>query len=103
MERLLRPERFEGSQDTTSAQWTHWLCTFTNFVQSISPAPNKLKLLFNYISPEAYSPITDSTSYEDAIATLKSVYVKTKNVIYARHQLATCWQVSSESIDSYLH
>lgn len=103
MERLLRPERFEGSQDSTSAQWTHWLCTFTSFVQSISPAMDKLKLQVNFVSPEAYSCISDCTSYEDAITSLKSVYVKPKNVSYARHQLATRRQESCESIDRYLH
>lgn len=103
MERLLRPERFEGSQDTSPAQWTHWLRTFSNFVQSISPAPDKLKLLINYISPEAYSHISDCENYEDAINALKAVYVKPKNIIYARHQLATRRQLSSESIDTYLH
>lgn len=103
MERLLRPARFEGTQDTTPAQWNHWLCTFSNFVQSISPAPDKLKLLINYISPEAYSHISDCASYEDAITALKTVYGKPKSVIYARHQLATRQQLSSESIDTYLH
>ena len=103
MERLLRPERFEGSQDTSPAQWTHWLRTFSNFVQSISPAPDKLKLLINYISPEAYSHISDCADYEDAIKALEAVYVKPKNIIYARHQLATRRQLCSESIDTYLH
>ncbi|XP_050737164.1 uncharacterized protein LOC127008809 [Eriocheir sinensis] len=102
MERLLKPERFEGAQDTTPAQWNHWLCTFNNFIQSISPAPDKLKLLVNYISPEAYTHITDCPSYEEAIKPLKTVYVRPKNIIFARHQLATRRQQLAESIDTFL-
>ena len=102
MERLLRPERFEGSQDTTPAQWDHWHCTFSNFVQSITPAPDKLKLVINYVSPEAYSHITDCRTYEDAIKVLKTVYVKPRNIIFARHQLATRSQRANESVDTYL-
>ncbi|XP_050712577.1 uncharacterized protein LOC126996248 [Eriocheir sinensis] len=102
MERLLKPERFEGAQDTTPAQWNHWLCTFNNFIQSISPAPDKLKLLVNYISPEAYTHITDCPSYEEAIKALKTVYVKPKNIIFARHQMATRRQQLAESIDTFL-
>lgn len=103
MERLLHPERFEGSRDTSPAQWTHWLCTFTNFVQSISPEPNKLKLLINYILPEAYSHISDCTTYDAAIAILKTVYVKPTNVVFARHQLATRRQLPGESINAFVH
>lgn len=102
MERLLKPERFEGTQDTTPAQWNHWFCTFNNFVQSISPSPDKLKLLVNYISPEAYAHITECSSFEEAIKALKTVYVKPKNIIFARHQLATRRQQQSESIDTFL-
>ncbi|XP_045139442.1 uncharacterized protein LOC123520861 [Portunus trituberculatus] len=103
MERLLRPERFEGSRDTTPAQWTHWLRTFTNFVDSITPAPDKLKLLINYIAPEAYSHISDCTTYAAAIDILKTVYVKPTNVVFARHQLATRSQRPDESINAFVH
>ena len=102
MEKLLKPERFEGSLDTTPAQWTHWLCTFTNFVQSIEGSPDKLKLLVNYVSPEAYSHISDCRTYEEAISALKKVYVKPKNIIFARHKLATRRQQPGETVDDYL-
>lgn len=102
MERLLKPERFEGAQHTMPAQWNHWLCTFSDCIQSISPAPDKLKLLINYISPAAYTHITDCPSYEEAIKALKTVYVKPKNIIFAWHQLTTRRQQQAESIDTLL-
>ena len=56
MERLLRPERFDVDPDTASAakEWTHWLKTFTNFVQAVTktaPTADKLILLTNYVAP----------------------------------------------------
>ena len=104
MERLLRPDRFEGSKETTPAEWAHWYRTFNNFIQSLptDPAPDKLKLLTNYVSPTAFAHIVDCAPYESAINVLKDVYVKPMNVIVARHQLATRRQQVSESIDSYI-
>ncbi|XP_045127721.1 uncharacterized protein LOC123514139 [Portunus trituberculatus] len=104
MEKLLRPDRFEGSQDTTPAEWEHWYCTFKNFLDSLSgdPAPDKLKLLVNHVSPSVYNHISDCQSYTDAVEVLKAIYVKPTNVIFARHQLATRKQVSGESIDQFL-
>ena len=104
MERLLKPERFEGSDETRPEEWTHWLRTFGNFLQSFpsdSP-PDKLKLLVNYISPAVFTHIADSATYDDAINILKSVYVKPRNVVFSRHQLATRRQLQSETIDFYL-
>ena len=104
MERLLRPERFEGSEGTGAAEWTHWFCTFENFIESLpqDPPPDRLKLLINYISPTVFSHIADCLVYDETINILKRVYVKPKNIIFARHQLATRKQLSSESIDMYV-
>ena len=101
MERLLRPEGFEGSEGTGAAEW---FCKFENFIESLpqDPSPDRLKLLINYISPTAFSHITDCPVYDEAINILKRVYVKSKNIIFVRHQLATRKQLSSESIDIYV-
>lgn len=104
MDKLLRPDRFEGSRDTTPAEWSHWSCTFNNFQESVGgdPAPDKLKLLINHISPSVYNHIIDCKNYDEAINVLKSVYVKPPNEIFARHQLATRKQAGSESVDQFL-
>ena len=104
MEKLLRPERFEGSEGAGAAEWTHWICTFENFIESLpqDPPPDKLKLLINYVSSTAFSHIADCQEYSEAITILKKVYVKPKNIIFARHQLPTSKQLSSESIDVYV-
>ena len=104
MERLLKLDRFEGSEEITPAEWAHWYRTFENFIQSLptDPVPDKLKLLTNYVSPTAFAHIVDCATYESAINVLKNVYVKPRNVIFARHQLATRRQLVSESIDSYI-
>ncbi|KAK8385546.1 hypothetical protein O3P69_016374 [Scylla paramamosain] len=90
---LLRTDSFEGSQDTTPAEWEHWYCTFTNFLGD-DPPPNKLKLLVNHVSPTVYSHISDCQNYTDAIQVMKTLYVKLTNKIFARHQLATRKEVS---------
>ncbi|MPC44233.1 hypothetical protein E2C01_037900 [Portunus trituberculatus] len=76
MERLLHPEHFEGSEGTGAAEWTHWICTFENFIVLLlqDPTPDRLKLLINYISPTTFSHITDCPEYEEPINILKRVY-----------------------------
>ena len=105
MDKFLRPERFEGSEGTTPAQWSHWFRTFSNFLDSIGPSTpeeDKLKILINYISPSVFSHISDASSYSEAIDTLKAVYIKPANEVFARHQLASRRQLSNESLDQYL-
>lgn len=104
MDRLLRPERFEGLDDTTPAQWNHWFCTFSNFTETLSAdqTTDRLKLLINHVGPTVYGHISECTTYEEAISVLKSVYVKPSNEIFARHQLSTRKQQPGESIDNFL-
>ncbi|KRY46189.1 Retrovirus-related Pol polyprotein from transposon 17.6 [Trichinella britovi] len=61
VDRFLKPERLDvdPSSPTSSEQWKHWLAT-----------------------------IAGSCTYEDAIQSLKSIFEKTVNEIYARHLLA---------------
>ena len=102
MNKLLRPERFDGG-DAIPGGWEHWFTTFTNFVTSITdPAPDKLKLLVNYVTPSVYSHIKDYTTYDEAVKALQAVYVKPVNQEFARHQLATRKQQPHESIDQFL-
>ena len=105
MERFLRPERFDIDPNSPDAdkQWQHWFRTFNNFLQSLSQLePDKLNMLINYIAPSTYGYIADSATYEDAIGILQGLYVKPKNEVFARHQLATCKQEQGQSLDQYL-
>ena len=38
MDRFLRPERFDIEPSTPGAtkEWLHWLCTFENFLESLT-------------------------------------------------------------------
>ena len=46
--------------------------------------------------------IADCTTYNDAIETFTALYVRPKNEIFVRHQLATRKQQSNKSIDEFL-
>nr|XP_037866489.1 uncharacterized protein LOC119628436 [Bombyx mori] len=116
----LRPERFDiDPSDSSSTQaWIHWRKTFENFIfvqkptasetdaQSVRPPEKwdsiKFQLLVNHISPNIYTYISEATNYEEAITILQKLYVKPKNLIFARHVLATRKQRPEESIDTYL-
>ncbi|KAK4312025.1 hypothetical protein Pmani_016518 [Petrolisthes manimaculis] len=98
----LRPERFEGT-DSTPGHWEHWFKTFSNFLSSLGTgAPDKLHLLTNYVAPSVYTHIRDCTTYDEAIKTLQTVFVKPVNEIFARHQLSTRKQQPGESVDQFL-
>ncbi|KAL7636480.1 UNVERIFIED_CONTAM: hypothetical protein RMT77_013255 [Armadillidium vulgare] len=105
MDKFLKPERFEANPNgsTSGREWNHWYRTFRNFLSSIeSYNPNKLDTLINYIAPAVYGYISSCETYEEAIEVLTQLYVKPKNEIFARYQLATPRQQSGENIDEYL-
>lgn len=107
MDCVLRPTRFEGSQETTVDEWNHWYRTLLNCIESLAAAhpdnpPNKLSILINYISPKVYSLISNCTTFEASIQILESTYIKPINTVFARHVLATRKQQTGESIDQFL-
>ncbi|KRX92949.1 hypothetical protein T4E_7540 [Trichinella pseudospiralis] len=105
VDRFLKPERLDvdPSSPTSSEQWKHWLATFENFLAAL-PQENldKKSLLVNFVSPRIYASIAASRTYEDAIQSLKSIFEKPVNEIYARHLLATRKQLQGESLDEFL-
>ena len=100
----MRPERFEGHQGTTPAQWKHWHRTFTSFLAKCgeTSASDKLELLINHISPEVYEHISECESFDTAILILESIFVKPVNSIFARYQLARRKQLGHETLDQFL-
>lgn len=109
---LLKPVRFDADPNSPKAakQLKHWLKVFGDFLdrcdaaaegQDGAAAPNKLQILFAYVSPDVYEYIEGSDTYDAAIAQLKSVFIKTPNVIFARHQLATKKQQPGETLEDF--
>ncbi|XP_046844913.1 uncharacterized protein LOC124438758 [Xenia sp. Carnegie-2017] len=108
MDKVLRPERFDVIPNAQGAakRWTHWLATFENFIDAIPSIPdtriNKLHILVNYVTSDVYQLFCDTETYDEAITTLKTLYVKPPNEIFARHKLATRKQQAGETLDEYL-
>ena len=104
---LLKPRVFETSMETWSTTQpmqpnNGFFLTFQNFVTAVDATANKLQLLINHVSPDVYTLIEDAQTYDQAIATLKKIYVKPPNTVYARHLLAIRHQQQGESLDSFL-
>ena len=113
MERYLKSERLGIDPNTTDADKTykHWFRTFNNFLESLSTSNtasssqsstqtvNKFNLLINYIEPNVYKFISECEAYDQAIETVKRIYVKHKHVMLARHILSTRKQKAGKSLD----
>ncbi|KAL0860148.1 hypothetical protein ABMA27_010455 [Loxostege sticticalis] len=92
MEKYLRPEKYDAnpSESFATQSWEHWRKTFESF--------------------SAHTPAAPSSSGKDAhslAATTKlspfyTNFMKPKNILYARHMLATRKQCPNENIDLYL-
>ena len=109
---LLKPARFDVDPNSLKAakELKHWLKVFEDFLERCHAAaqaqdgaadPNRLQILFAYVSPDVYEYIEDCETYDAAIAKLKSIFIKTPNVIFARHKLATRKQQPGETLEEY--
>ena len=86
-----------------SKEWKHWKRTFENFITECGAnAPNKFRSMVNFVSSNVYDYIEDCTTYEEVIRTLDSLYIKTPNETFSRHQLLTRKQTTTESLDDFL-
>ncbi|XP_065650546.1 uncharacterized protein LOC136078689 [Hydra vulgaris] len=103
MDKYLRPERFDSNHSSGSAskESSHWFRTFTNFMKT-KKTEDKLDVLINYLSPSVFDYITDIESFDGAIEILENLFVKSKNELFSRHQLASRKQSSRDSIDEFL-
>ncbi|KFD50648.1 hypothetical protein M513_08455 [Trichuris suis] len=105
MERLLKPERLDvdPSSPTAPEEWKHWRATFEHFLAALRPGSvNPKALRVNHVSPRIFSSIAEAKSYEDAMKTLRDLFERPVNEVYARHRLATRRQHPGESIDEFL-
>ncbi|XP_069977729.1 uncharacterized protein [Penaeus vannamei] len=85
--------------DDPAQEWRHWLQTKTFIAVLPQENLNKLGLLINFVSPKIYESISECTTYDDALTTLQSQFVKPTNEVFARHRLATRRQEPGESLD----
>ena len=76
---------------------------YLQYRQSSTRTVNKFNLLINYIEPNVYESIFECETYDQEIETLKTIYVKPKNVMLARHILSTRKQKAGESLDQFLN
>ena len=104
MDRLLKPAIFDTDHNSPDAakQWKHFYRTFQNFSNSVEDNNIRLQLLINHISADIFQLIEECQTYEQAITTLKRLYIKPPNTVYARHLLITRRQKEGESLDSFL-
>ena len=93
MNRLLKPRNLDlDPQDPFAARdWKHWKRSFDNFIIECGnePAPDKYRAIQNLMLPHVYEMVEDCLDYDSVVKTLDKLYIKTPNVIFARHRLAT--------------
>jgi len=66
------------------------------------PEVNRKRIIINCLSPSVYPCVEDATDYEGVVQILKSLYVKQKNNVYARHLLVSRHQLQGETLPKYL-
>ena len=103
---LLNPERLDlgPSAHNAAKGWRHWRRTFNNIIIEcgIDPIPNKHRIITNPISANVYEHVEDCADFQSVIDTLDKLFVKSPNVIFARHLLSPRRQQSGEKLDQFL-
>ena len=110
---LLKPIGLDvdPSSQTAPKQIKHWLKVFSDFVagcvrqaagQDGQLQVDKLRILFAYVSADVYELVEGCETYEAAIDKLRLVNIKTPNVIFPRHALATRKQKQGENLRDFL-
>jgi len=109
---LLRPceLHIEPEQPHAASVFNFWLRTVDDFISTLQelrrdddPEVNKKRVVMNCLSPGVYPHVEEAETYDMIVQTLKALYVKKKNNVYARHLLASRRQGSDESISELLH
>ena len=80
--------------------------TFESYLASFSQderdAMDMLQVLVNSLTFEVYVYIEECVDYDEAMATLQTIFVKTSNEMFAPHKLATARQQPGQSLDEFL-
>ena len=89
-------------------EWSHWLKTFENYVEVMDASfangqpTDRLKALVNCISYQVYEYIEESPTYNTMIATVRDLFSKAPNEVFACHLLATAKQEPGHTLDEFL-
>ncbi|GAA50990.1 hypothetical protein CLF_105344 [Clonorchis sinensis] len=105
MDPQLRPRFFDTDPNSADAakRWNHWFRTFETYLKTDeSSKPDKLETLIHFVDPLVYDHIADHTDYESAVDTLRKLYVRPKNVIYARYLLQIYKQENGQDNDQFV-
>ncbi|GAA56025.1 hypothetical protein CLF_109668 [Clonorchis sinensis] len=104
MDHILRPTVFDADPHSSDGmkRWTHWFRTFKAYINSTKPEGlNKLETLIRHIDHTVYDFIAECSDYDSAITLLEKLYIRPKNIVYARHLLATYKQEPSQDVDQF--
>ena len=108
---LLRPRELcvEPGAPDAGRVFAFWLRTVEGFIDSLrelrrdaDQEVNRKRIIINCLSPSVYSCVEDAADYEDVVRILKSLYVKQKNNVYARHLLVSRHQLQGETLPEFL-
>ena len=111
MGRLLRPAKLDVDTEAANSSqvYRHWFKTFRRFILAIEatknvkdPATDKYGLLMNFLSPEEYAYVEETTNYDSALVLFERAYIKPKNIVMARHLQSIRNQLPGESISEFL-
>ena len=86
-----RPDRssLEKTRSDATKVFKHWKTTFQHLIAVFPAGTNKLEVLKNIVAPDIFDLFWQDTTYDVAMLTLTSIYVKTLNEVHTRHLLAT--------------
>ena len=106
-----RPKDLTVDPNSAEAARTfkYWYQTVQDYLATLSelrregdPQINKIRIVRSCLSAEIFPYVEDANNYDSIIATLRQLYVKPKNNIYARHLLVSRKQAPSETVSEYL-
>ncbi|KRX22741.1 Retrovirus-related Pol polyprotein from transposon 17.6 [Trichinella nelsoni] len=81
-------------------EWTFWLLQFQDFVQlTVKPGIDLLNILRLYLTASNFEYVQDCKTYDEVIAKMNEIYVKLKNVIFARYEFISRKQRDGESLE----
>lgn len=105
MDTTLRPKCLDADPNSADAskRFNHWFRTFNTYLKAVeSSNPDKLETLVHFVDASVYDFIADCPNYESAISTLRKLYIRPKNIIYARYVLQTCKQETGQDVDEFV-
>ena len=106
-----RPKDLTTDPNSSEAarNFKYWYQTIQDYLATLAelrrdgdPEINKARIVRSCLSPEIFAYVEDAEDYDSIIATLRQVYVKPKNNVYACHLLVSRKQSPSESVREYL-